>query len=125
MIIRHFALVAVLGIAGCTTATAQPIPAVGPAAAATADYPALPVPRAMAERGVQRFLFSGWAGPALPVWYVRPAGTPADAPILFVFHGVQRDADRYLSEWLDVATRERVIVVVPEFTREGFPGAPN
>ena len=125
MIIRHFALVAALGIAGCTTATAQPIPAVAPAAAATADYPALPVPRAMAERGVQRFLFSGWAGPALPVWYVRPTGTPADAPILFVFHGVQRDADRYLSEWLDVATRERVIVVVPEFTREGFPGAPN
>lgn len=123
MNIRLFALVASLGIGGC--ATAQPVPDEPPVALVTPNYPALPVPAAMASRGVQRFRFSGWAGPPLPVWYVRPAGTSADAPILFVFHGVQRDADRYLAEWLEVAELEHVIVVVPEFTRENFPGAPN
>lgn len=118
----------VLVAAACVSfasATALPAHADRLAADAHMDYPALPVPAALAEHGVSRFRFSGWSGPTLPVWYVRPAGTPADAPILFVFHGVRRDADRYLSEWLDVAARERVIVVVPEFTIEGFPGAPR
>lgn len=46
----------------------------------------------------KRFMFDRWAGPALPVWYLRPAGTPPDAPVVFVMHGVKRDADRYLME---------------------------
>lgn len=127
MSIRLFLLFACLGIGGCAVATAQtaPVPAPAPANVSPAGGPNLPVPAALARRGVQRFGFSGWAGPALPVWYVRPPGTPADAPVLFVFHGVQRDADRYLGEWLDVAQREHVIVVVPEFTQAGFPGAAN
>ncbi len=108
-------------LTGCA-ATANPVPVASPPPAAP-QAEALAVPVAMAQRGVQRFRFSGWAGPALPVWYFRPAGVAGDAPLLFVFHGVRRDADRYLAEWLDVAEREQVIVVVPEFTQAGFPGA--
>lgn len=116
------ALIAALAISGCAVATAQVPP---PAPSTQSDYPPPPDRAAMAARGVQRFDFSGWAGPALPVWYMRSADTPADAPIVFVFHGVRRDADRYLFEWLDLAERERIIVVVPEFTQSGFPGAPG
>ena len=117
------ALSALLFLSGCA-ATAQTAPVANspPPVVSVAD--ALPVPAEMARRGVQRFRFAGWAGPALPGWYIRPAGGAADAPLLFVFHGVRRDADRYLGEWLDVAEREQVIVVVPEFTQAAFPGAP-
>lgn len=116
------ALSGLLILTGCTTTAQTPPVAIPPPAASPAE--ALPVPAEMARRGVQRFRFTGWAGPALPIWYVRPAGVAADAPLLFVFHGVRRDADRYLAEWLDVAEREQVIVVVPEFTQAAFPGAP-
>ena len=114
---------ALLLLSGCTQAVAQDRSRSAPEPQRCQTPQS--VPDAMAARGVQRFVFSGWSGPALPVWYVRPAGTPASAPLVFVFHGVRRDADRYLSEWLDVAEREQVVVVVPEFTCDGFPGAPN
>ncbi|MET0532980.1 MAG: hypothetical protein ABW171_02040 [Steroidobacter sp.] len=73
--------------------------------------------------GAKRLVFDRWSGPALPVWYLRPEGTPADAPVVFVMHGVKRDADRYLDEWVATATQHRFIVVVPEFTSKAFPGA--
>lgn len=73
--------------------------------------------------GAKRFVFDRWAGPALPVWYLRPEGTPASAPIVFVMHGVKRDADRYLSEWVATAREHGFVVVVPEFTSKAFPGA--
>ncbi len=81
------------------------------------------VPAALRARGGRRFLFDQWAGPPIPVWYVRGTAGAADAPVLFVMHGVRRDADRYLAEWIDLARREGLVVVVPEFSREAFPGA--
>ncbi len=110
-----------LYLTGCSPVSAQapatsaPAPATATTAADTRDK--------LAARGVQRFTFSGWGGPALPVWYLRTVDTPADAPILFVFHGVRRDADRYISEWIDIAAREKLVVVVPEFSSASFPGA--
>lgn len=73
--------------------------------------------------GAKRFMFDRWAGPALPVWYLRPAGTPPDAPVVFVMHGVKRDADRYLMAWVETAREHGFIVVAPEFTSAAFPGA--
>lgn len=117
------ALAASLSLLGCGQVSGQtPVtsaPARTPATATPAPYTAAE----LAARGVQRFVFADWGGPALPVWYLRTADTPADAPVLFVFHGVRRDADRYLGEWLDVAGREKLVIVVPEFTSSGFPGA--
>lgn len=115
------ALAGALCLTGCSPLSAQAPTnsASAPAAATPAPY----TPAELAARGVQRFTFTDWGGPALPVWYLRTADTPADAPILFVFHGVRRDADRYLGEWLDVAGREKLVIVVPEFIRTAFPGA--
>jgi poly(3-hydroxybutyrate) depolymerase len=81
------------------------------------------VPRALSAAGVTRFAFTGWPGAPIPVWTFRPATARADAPILFVMHGVGRDADRYIGEWVDIARAEGLVVVVPEFTRAGFPGS--
>jgi poly(3-hydroxybutyrate) depolymerase len=109
-------------VMACAPIQAQPVgQAAAPPPAPEASAPVSA--KQLRARGVQRFIFSGWAGPALPIWYFRPAGVAADAPLLFVFHGVRRDADRYIGEWLDVAAREKVIVVVPEFGSEAFPGA--
>lgn len=108
-------------IMACSPVTAQSAPP--PPRTAAVDIPMLYSREELAARGVERFTFDGWAGPALPVWMYRPADTPADAPILFVFHGVRRDADRYLGEWVDLAVREKLVIIVPEFTQAGFPGA--
>jgi poly(3-hydroxybutyrate) depolymerase len=75
--------------------------------------------------GSSRLVLVGWGGPDIRLWYIRPPGSPSDAPVLFVMHGVGRDADRYLLEWRDLALRSGVIVVVPEFSAENFPGAEN
>jgi len=69
------------------------------------------------------FVFDAWQGPPIPVWSYRPQGLGRDAPLVFVMHGVGRDADRYLAEWLPLAERHRFVVVVPEYSREAFPGA--
>lgn len=98
-----FSVLAGLGLAGLSPARA------------TASPTARPVRR----------MFRGWRGPPLPVWSYRPADLPDTAPVLFIMHGVQRDADRYLSEWQAVAEQNRFIAVCPEFSSENFPGALN
>ena len=81
-----------------------------------------PCRKKLFAEGVQRFTFTDWAGPAMPVWTYRAPGTPADAPVLFVFHGALRDADNYVDQWLDLARRYGIVLIVPEFTKQA-PGA--
>lgn len=61
-------------------------------------------------------------GHELPVWHYRPAGLAADAPVLFVIHGVGRNAEEYLEDWVELADAKRFLLVVPEFTKKEFPG---
>ncbi len=70
-----------------------------------------------------RFVFSGWEGPPLPVWYQLPQQVTPDTPVVVVMHGVNRDADRYRDEWAELALAYRMIVIVPEFSRADFPGS--
>ncbi|MFN3911901.1 hypothetical protein [Hyphomonas sp.] len=72
--------------------------------------------------GISRFMFSGWDGPELRVWTYVPTSVGANAPILFVMHGVERDAKRYLEDWVRVAERHGAILVAPEFDERRFPG---
>lgn len=92
-----------------------------PLPAASASAAPREVPAALAAQGVERFMFTDWPGAEIPVWYIRPAGTPADAPVAFVMHGLGRDAHRYIGEWTDIAKAENMVVVVPEFSRAAFP----
>lgn len=70
-----------------------------------------------------RFVFSGWDGPPLPVFYQLPERVTADMRIVFVMHGVNRDADRYRDEWAALARQHGFIVVCPQFSATDFPGA--
>lgn len=72
--------------------------------------------------GISRFTFKDWAGPQLRVWTYVPSSVSADAPILFVMHGVERDAKRYIEDWARTAERYGVILVAPEFDERRFPG---
>src|SRR3546814_18573752 len=62
-----------LTLAGC---------APGQAVAGAAPHGETAMEKKLFAAGVQRFTFSDWAGPAMPVWTYRAPGTPADAPIL-------------------------------------------
>ncbi|WP_321392572.1 hypothetical protein [Emcibacter sp.] len=70
-----------------------------------------------------RFVFTDWHGPALPVWYTLPENHDADTPVVIVMHGVGRDADRYHREWDTLARKYHFILLVPEFSKVDFPGA--
>ncbi len=61
------------------------------------------------------------AGRPLTVWYYRPTDSGPDSDVLFVMHGVNRDASRYLDEWIDVARRHRAVLLCPEFSKTDWP----
>jgi poly(3-hydroxybutyrate) depolymerase len=61
-------------------------------------------------------------GKAIPVWYFLPEDARADAPVLIVMHGVNRDADRYRDEWIPHARKYGFVLLAPEFSSEAFPG---
>ncbi|MBA4017464.1 MAG: hypothetical protein C0483_09850 [Pirellula sp.] len=62
------------------------------------------------------------AGKTIPVWYFVPEDAGNDAPVLIVMHGVNRDADRYRDEWIPYARKYRFLLLVPEFSKQAFPG---
>jgi len=90
-----------------------------PACVRVDDAP--PAPQAMPAQGI--FTFDDWAGPAIKVWYQTPERVSTSTPIVFVMHGVGRDADRYLAEWAPLALSHGFILVVPEFKQADFPGS--
>jgi poly(3-hydroxybutyrate) depolymerase len=63
--------------------------------------------------------------PDIRVFVYVGKGAGADSEVLVVMHGVGRDADRYIREWVPVADEHSLIVVAPEFSRGSFPGALN
>jgi poly(3-hydroxybutyrate) depolymerase len=62
------------------------------------------------------------AGRHVKVWYYQPAGTGADAPVVIVMHGVGRNGEDYLNDWAPFAEQKHFLLIVPEFSKEEFPG---
>lgn len=56
------------------------------------------------------------------VFYFVPNAIGPDAPILFVFHGAERNALAYRNALIDKSKQEGFILVVPEFSELDFPG---
>lgn len=57
------------------------------------------------------------------MWYYLPEQAQPDTPVLFVMHGVKRDANRYRDEWQPHAQKHGFIIVAPEFSEAAFPGS--
>jgi poly(3-hydroxybutyrate) depolymerase len=81
----------------------------------------LGAPTAGADKG--QFTFEGWQGPSLKVFYTRPDNLAGNTPVVFVMHGVRRNADEYRDQWHDLAMAHDFLLVVPEFSAEDFPGS--
>ncbi len=69
-----------------------------------------------------QFKFDAWAGPVIRVFVTRPVGIAPDRPVVFVMHGVNRNADDYRDQWHDLAVEYDFYLVVPEFSQRKFPG---
>lgn len=61
-------------------------------------------------------------GSAMTVWTYRLAGLRPTDRIIFVMHGVLRNADVYRDNWIRHAQIHRFVLVVPEMTQAQFPG---
>lgn len=90
---------------------------------AVAGAAALETQELRAAGASEHIEFSAWAGPELRVFLLRPKGAGDNAPVVFVMHGVKRDADRYFDEWRPLADRYGFVLVVPEFSEAQFKGA--
>jgi len=69
------------------------------------------------------FKVDSWAGPPVRVYATRPVHLAADRPVVFVMHGVKRNADVYRDQWHDLANEYDFLLVVPEFSKRKFPGS--
>jgi poly(3-hydroxybutyrate) depolymerase len=69
-----------------------------------------------------QFRFDSWAGPAMRIFVSRPSDPDPDRPVVFVMHGVNRNADEYRDQWHRLAIEHDFMLVVPEFNQRGFPG---
>jgi hypothetical protein len=57
------------------------------------------------------------------VYLSRPTGLAPDRPLVFVMHGMDRNADEYRDQWHDLAEDYDFLLVVPEFSDRKFPDA--
>ncbi len=82
--------------------------------AAAADEPVI-------QPGSGSFHFDQWAGSALRVFYFVPASVQPDTRVVFVSHGLKRNADVYRDQWAPLAKEHGLVVAVPEFSQADFP----
>lgn len=59
----------------------------------------------------------------ISVYYHRPQNWKNGDKILVVFHGVNRDADRYFKGLEQAADEKNILLICPEFTKEKYPGS--
>ncbi len=60
---------------------------------------------------------------ALPVWFYQPTRYDGTSPVLFVLHGIKREAYTYRDEWVRYAESGNFLLLVPEFSEKAFPGS--
>ena len=70
---------------------------------------------------IKKVTYALWDKPDVDLLYVLPEQINSDTKILFIMHGGSRDAERYISYWLDPAKDKNVILVAPHFTKKNFP----
>lgn len=74
-------------------------------------------------RGSGDFDFHWRDDTTLRVFYHRPAKWGPSSPILFVMHGVKRNADDYRDDWVEHADDRGLLILAPQFNDDDFPGS--
>src|SRR5262245_9683473 len=70
--------------------------------------------------GVGRLEFEDQWGKPVPVYVYQPAKVRPTSPVLFVMHGVLRNAEEYLDAWIPYAERYGVLLVAPQFSASRY-----
>jgi poly(3-hydroxybutyrate) depolymerase len=83
--------------------------------------PLLLLAAATAEAAKIRITVETPAGLEQHVFLSRPVGMTPDRPVVFVMHGMRRNADEYRDQWHDLAMEHEFLLVVPEFSEADFP----
>jgi len=76
--------------------------------------------------GSGQFVFKDKLGdPEKPirVWYHKPDQATLDCSVLFVMHGMSRTGQRYRDAWIPFSNQYGFLLVVPEFSKEHYPGS--
>lgn len=80
------------------------------------------------HRGKNSFIFKNTqskSAPEIKVWTYKPTRYSGNSKILFVMHGNKRNGDVYRDQWSDIAEKNNVLLIVPEFSRKYFPKDDN
>lgn len=75
--------------------------------------------------GTGEFLYADRYVPLRPlnVYYHLPEAYNEDSPIVFVMHGMNRNAAAYREPWIPLADAYGFVLVLPEFSKEFYPGS--
>ncbi|MET1043263.1 MAG: hypothetical protein ABWX59_03950 [Microbacteriaceae bacterium] len=121
-LVALIALIAVIAagslvLSGCTNTPGDPVPTSTPPTSTSAS--------SVIHDGLGRFTFRP-DGPLednpIRVWYSAPEGSLADADILIVMHGAQRDGKDYRADWLPLLKGTNTLLLVPEFSEREYRG---
>ncbi|GAB3679730.1 hypothetical protein [Salinisphaera aquimarina] len=76
------------------------------------------------ESGAGQYQYQDPAtGHAVTVYYYKPNAYSAQTPIVFVLHGLRRNAAEYRDSWADYAEQNNLMVLAPLFERDPYRGA--
>lgn len=73
--------------------------------------------------GAGSFRFDAWDGPELRVYTQSPERVTSRTEVIIVLHGMRRNADEYRDDWRTISDACDVIVLVPRFDVQRFPGS--
>ncbi|MBI1266887.1 MAG: hypothetical protein GC193_05590 [Cryomorphaceae bacterium] len=85
-----------------------------------------PAPMTYLSPGLGSFVYNAYQPLSLKpvtVHYYIPEGNISQMPIVFVFHGNNRNGSEYRDAWISSADTHQCIVVAPEFSEEYYPGS--
>ena len=71
------------------------------------------------------FYFSDNLFNNIPVFYVAPEKIDKKTRLIVVMHGRKRNGEEYRNQWIDKAKELNLLVIVPEFSENMFPGVFN
>ena len=69
----------------------------------------------------EKYEFSNWSGPNLPVFVASPNKINKSTRLVIVMHGRKRNAEEYRDQWQEAAKDLNLLVIVPEYNNKNFP----
>ena len=79
------------------------------------------ISRSRYQTTVNDYTFTARDGRTIKLFYSFPVNVTSDTQLLFVMHGVGRNAEGYINTYQYLPETENIIVIVPEFALEQFP----